>query len=193
MNGRMIILASPSGAGKTTVARHLLSVPELKLSFSVSACSREKRPNEAHGKDYYFLSTEEFNQRIKNNDFIEWEEVYEGMFYGTLKSEVERIWKEGKNVIFDVDVKGAMNIKKLYGDAALSLFIMPPSTEELERRLRTRNTDPEKSITKRIERARYEMFFANTFDKILVNDNIETALRDAEKIVSDFLFPSQQL
>ena len=187
MPGKLIIFSAPSGAGKTTIVKHLLA-KDSRLGFSISACTRDKRGrSEVHGKDYYFLTPEDFKQRIDNDEFVEWQEVYVGAFYGTLKSEVERIWSEGKSVIFDVDVKGGINIKKMYGDKALSVFVKPPSVEELERRLRSRNTETEESISKRIFKVKFEMSFQDQFDIVLVNDDLEKTLETAEKLVDDFL------
>ena len=186
MKGKLIIISAPSGAGKTTILKHLLS-QDLNLVFSVSACSREKRKNEADGKDYYFISADEFRTKIINHEFLEWEEVYKDNFYGTLKSEVERIRKGGKNVIFDVDVKGGINIKKIYGSDALAIFIMPPSIEELNKRLRYRSTDSPENIDKRIDKAKHEIEYAGKFDSIIVNDNLELALHEVSEIVKKFL------
>ncbi len=184
--GKLIVFSAPSGAGKTTLVHWLMNeIPG--LVFSVSATSRKMRPGEVNGKDYYFLTADEFKEKIKNNEFVEWEEVYENQFYGTLASEVERLRNEGKNVVFDVDVMGGMNIKKMYGDDALSIFIMPPSVEELERRLRNRNTETDESIKKRIGKAKYEMQFAGKFDKIVVNDDLEEAKKEIKNIVEEFL------
>ena len=184
--GKLIIFSAPSGAGKTTLVHWLMN--EISgLVFSVSATSRKMRPGEVDGKDYYFLTADEFKEKIKNNEFVEWEEVYENQFYGTLASEVERLRNQGKNVVFDVDVMGGMNIKKMYGDEALSVFIMPPSVEELEKRLRNRNTETEESIKKRVGKAKYEMQFADKFDKIVVNDNLEEAKKEIKNIVEEFL------
>jgi len=184
--GKLIIFSAPSGSGKTTLVHHLLSKPELKLAFSVSATSREKRPNEIHGKDYYFLTPDEFRTRIDKNEFLEWEEVYENQFYGTLRSEINRIHSEGKTVVFDVDVVGGVNIKKQFGDDALAVFVQPPSIEELERRLKSRSTESEESLAKRVGKAAEELNFSNQFDVVLVNDNLEIAKKEGEKLVSDF-------
>lgn len=184
--GKMIIFSAPSGAGKTTIVKHLLQ-QGLKLEFSISATSRPARPDEIYGKDYYFLTPAEFQHKIKNDEFLEWEEVYNGIFYGTLKSEVERIRNIGGNVIFDVDVVGGLNIKKYYGSEALAFFIMPPSVEELKKRLQIRSTETDDSIKTRIDKAEYELGFAKHFDIILVNDNIENTFLEAKKLVSDFL------
>jgi guanylate kinase len=186
MPNRLIIFSAPSGAGKTTIVKHLLR-QNLRLEFSISAASREKRPNEVHGKDYYFLSSDEFKARIKNNEFIEWEEVYENHFYGTLKSEVDRIWNNGNSVIFDVDVIGGLNIKKQYGDKALAVFVMPPSIEELKKRLNARSTESPENLRKRIEKAEAEISFSERFDKVIVNDLLDKALIEATNLVSEFL------
>ena len=184
--GKLVIFSAPSGAGKTTIVRQLLTEIS-KLEFSVSVASRPKRPNEIDGKDYYFIPVDEFKQKIKDNEFLEWEEVYENNFYGTLKSEVDRIWESGNHVIFDVDVVGGLNIKKYYGDRALALFVMPPSVEELEKRLRNRSTESESDLKRRIEKARYEMTFAPQFDKVIVNDDLEKAVTEAKFVVENFL------
>jgi len=184
--GKLIIFSAPSGAGKTTIVKHLLSCG-LGLEFSVSATSRGPRPNEIHGKDYYFLPETEFREKIGNNEFLEWEEVYSGILYGTLKSEVERIRGNGKNVIFDVDVVGGLNIKKFYGDEALAIFVRPPSIEELKKRLQLRSTETEEKIAMRITKAEYEMTFASRFDKIIVNEILGRAFEEAENCVKGFL------
>lgn len=186
MKGKLIIFSAPSGAGKTTIVRHLLE-KGFNLEFSVSATSRGPRPHEVNGKDYYFLSETEFREKIENKDFLEWEEVYSGIFYGTLKSEVERIRSIGKNVIFDVDVVGGLNIKKHYGDEALAVFVQPPSVEELRRRLKARSTETEEKIAMRIAKAEHELSFAPQFDIIIVNENLEKAFAEAEKVISVFL------
>lgn len=184
--GKLIIFSAPSASGKTTLVHHLLE-SDLGLQFSVSAASREKRENEIHTKDYYFLSAAEFRQKIKNEEFLEWEEVYKDHFYGTLKSEIERIWSEGHHVIFDVDVVGGLNIKKYYDDQALAVFVMPPSIEELEKRLRGRSTDSEEKIKLRIEKAEHELSFAKDFDVILINDDLDNAKIEAVEIVNGFI------
>lgn len=186
MTGKMIIFSAPSGSGKTTIVRFLLGEKD-SLNFSISATSRQPRRNEIDGKDYYFLSADEFRKKIRADEFVEWEEVYEDTFYGTLKTEVERIWAAGKDVIFDVDVKGGINIKKLYGDKALSVFVMPPSIEELERRLRKRDTNEEDDIAERVAKAEYEMTFAEQFDIILINDELKVAEQEALSLVNSFL------
>jgi guanylate kinase len=186
MAGKMIIFSAPSGAGKTTIVKWLLS-EGLPLEFSVSATSRPPRAGETQGKDYYFITAGDFRARVENNEFIEWQEVYTDKLYGTFKSEIDRIWNKGNHVIFDVDVLGGRNLKKLFGDAALSIFVMPPSIEELEKRLRGRNTDPEEIIRQRIDKAVFEMSFAPEFDRIIINDNLETAKQDAFNIVRNFI------
>lgn len=183
---KLIIVSAPSGAGKTTIVRHLLSLP-LPLAFSVSATSRAPRTGEVNGRDYYFLSTEAFRQKIEAGEFLEWEEVYPGTYYGTLKSEVERIWNDGKSVVFDVDVVGGLNIKKAYGDKALAIFIQPPSVEVLRQRLRNRSTESEEKIATRIAKAEYELSFAPQFDLVLINNILEEALTEAERVVKNFL------
>lgn len=184
--GKCIIFSAPSGAGKTTIVRYLLG-SHLGLEFSVSACSRNRRPNEVHEVDYHFLTIEEFRDKINNGAFIEWEEVYTDNYYGTLKSEIERIWSLGKHVIFDVDVKGGLNLKKYFGDKALAVFVMPPSIDHLEKRLRSRNTESEESIRRRIDKAASELEYAPQFDVILLNDDLETACQEALQKVSAFL------
>ncbi len=183
--GKLVIFSAPSGAGKTTIVKHLLSVND-DLEFSISATSRAPRITETNGVDYYFLSEKEFRNKINNNEFLEWEEVYPGIYYGTLKSEVERIRDKGKHVVFDVDVAGGTNIKKFYGEEALAVFIQPPSIEELQLRLIRRSTDAPEIIRKRVEKAAYEMTFSPNFDVILVNNDLQQALSEAEKIVKTF-------
>jgi len=184
--GKVIIFSAPSGAGKTSIVHALLSkMPSLE--FSVSACSRSPRPNEIHGKDYFFIPTQEFKNKISSSDFLEWEEVYTNHFYGTLNSELSRIWSESKIVIFDVDVKGGINIKKKLGHAALSIFVMPPSIDELEKRLRSRKTESEDKILQRVSKANEELQDAKHFDVVLENDNFERAVEEAESIVQNFI------
>jgi guanylate kinase len=183
--GKLIIVSAPSGAGKTTLVKHLLD-SGLNLGFSVSATSRPKRTGETDGKDYFFLTPEQFREKIKNNDLLEWEEVYEGSYYGTLKTEVEKLLLAKKNVIFDVDVVGGLNIKKKYGNQALSVFISPPSIEVLELRLTNRCTDSAATIAHRMEKARWELDFAPQFDFILVNNNLETAKQQLFDKVKEF-------
>lgn len=186
MKGKLIIFSAPSGAGKTTIVKHLLS-QNLNLEFSISVTSREPRINEVHAKDYYFLTNEEFQKKVKNNEFLEWEEVYKGICYGTLKSEVERICNNGKNVIFDVDVFGGLNIKKFYGDDALAIFVQPPSVEELRNRLISRSTETEEKIQMRIAKAEHELSFASEFDVIVTNNDLIKACTEAEEIIRKFL------
>jgi guanylate kinase len=187
MQGKLIIFSAPSGAGKTTIVQHILRKFSDQLEFSISACTRSKRPNEVDGKDYYFISTEEFKQKIKKNEFAEWEEVYQGQFYGTLKTELERIWGSGKQVIFDLDVQGGLNLKMKYGRQSFAIFVMPPSIEVLELRLRQRQTETPESLAKRVSKAREEILVAGQFDKIVVNENLDKACADAERLVSEFL------
>ncbi|WP_321368542.1 guanylate kinase [uncultured Draconibacterium sp.] len=186
MKGKLIIFSAPSGAGKTTIVKHLLQ-QGFDLEFSISATSREPRHTETHGKDYYFLSGEEFLAKVENDEFLEWEEVYKGTSYGTLKSEVERIREQGKNVVFDVDVVGGLNIKKYYGDEALAVFVQPPSVEELRKRLVGRSTDSEEKIAMRVAKAEHELSFAPHFDVVIVNDNLDDAFVEAETIITEFL------
>ena len=185
--GKMVVVSAPSGAGKTTIVQHLLNVEDLGLQFSVSACSRSKRHNEVDGKDYYFMSTGEFKRKIADGAFIEWEEVYPDHFYGTLKSEVERIWKNDRAVIFDVDVIGGLNIKRAFPDRTLALFIAPPSMKELEQRLNKRSTDNPESIRVRVQKAKKEMTFATQFDMQIINDDLQQALKETENAVRHFL------
>ncbi|WP_273389114.1 guanylate kinase [Barnesiella viscericola] len=184
--GKLIIFSAPSGSGKSTIIQSLLN-RDLNLSFSISATSRAPRGTEKNGVEYYFISPEEFRQRIANGEFLEYEEVYAGKYYGTLKSEVERILDSGRNVIFDVDVVGGLNIKKYYGDQALALFIQPPSIEELKRRLNHRATDAPEVIASRIAKAEYELSFAPKFDRIIVNDILEKAQEEAYQTIRQFL------
>lgn len=184
--GKLIIVSAPSGAGKTTLVRHLLE-GNLNLGFSVSATSRQQRPGETDGKDYFFITSDVFRERIEAGDLLEWQEVYAGSFYGTLLSEVEKLRHLGKNVIFDVDVVGGMNIKKEFGKDALSIFISPPSIEALELRLKNRSTDSPETIVKRMEKAKWEMSFAPHFDVVVVNDTLEEAMQNIHQIVAQFL------
>lgn len=184
--GKCVIFSAPSGAGKTTIVQYLLGVvPE--LAFSISACSRDPRGEEEHGKHYYFLGIEGFKSKIEEGAFAEWEEVYTDNFYGTLTSELERIWGDGKAVIFDVDVVGGLNLKKIMGDNALAIFVQPPSFEDLERRLRFRSTETEEKISMRLEKAHIELDRASEFDYILLNDDLGRACKEAEKIVRNFI------
>lgn len=186
--GKLLIVSAPSGSGKSTIVHYLMEEhPEFRLAFSVSATSRPPRGEERDGVDYYFLSEEEFRRHIENNDFLEYEEVYEGRFYGTLKSQVEEKLVAGMNVVFDVDVKGGINIKRYYGDKALSIFIQPPSVEALRERLMNRKTDDMAQIEQRLAKAEYEMSFAPQFDRVLVNDDLEMAKQEAVAVLKDFL------
>lgn len=186
MSGKLIIFSAPSGSGKTTIVKHLLKHFS-QLGFSISATTRHKRTGEKEGEDYYFLTPEEFRYKLDNNLFAEWEEVYEDVYYGTLKSEIERLWNLGKSVIFDVDVKGGLNLKKFYKDKALAVFVKVPNIDKLADRLKSRGTESEESIQLRLEKVRYEMSFEDEFDVTLVNDSLDEALLKAEKLVEDFL------
>ena len=190
MKGKLIIFSGPSGSGKTTIVHHLLkSVPGLK--FSISVTSREIRNNEIDGKDYYFVSPEEFKRKINKNEFLEWEEVYEGQYYGTLKSEVEKIRNHGNHVVFDMDVEGGVNLKKQFGNQALAIFIMVPSLQILEERLRLRSTEDQLSFTKRIEKAGKEMTYSNKFDAVINNLDIDDACNNVIELVMKFLNPAE--
>lgn len=184
--GKAIIFSAPSGSGKTTIVQHLIkNNPD--LGFSISACTRDRRGrHEVHGKHYYFLSPEEFREKIDNDEFIEWEEVYAGNFYGTLKSEIERVWAEGKNVIFDVDVKGGLNLKKYFGDKALAVFVKVPSIDVLKQRLKKRATESEDALSARLFKANFEMGFADKFDVILVNEDLDKSLAEAQRLYHEF-------
>jgi guanylate kinase len=187
MKGKAFIFAAPSGSGKTTIVKHLVQTNPL-LGFSISASTRDKRGRtEENGKDYYFLSKEDFLRKIQNDEFVEWEEVYEGNFYGTLKSEIERIWNEGKHVVFDVDVKGALNLKKYFGDRALAIFVKVPSLDVLKERLSDRGTESPESLSRRVYKAEFEMGFENRFDVTLLNDELEESKMKAEQLVADFI------
>lgn len=184
--GKLILFCGPSGSGKTTITRHLLEhFPQ--LSFSVSATTRKKRDSETDGVDYHFLTVQEFKKKIESDQFVEWEEVYTDLFYGTLKSEIERIWNENKVVAFDVDVEGGMNIKKIYGNSLLAVFIKPLSVEVLRKRLTDRNTESPESLATRIAKAEHELTYADKFDHIIVNDTLEHALEQAKALVQEFL------
>jgi guanylate kinase len=187
MSGKAIIFSAPSGSGKTTLVKHLVAkMPN--LGFSISACTRDKRGrSEENGKDYYFLSAEDFKRKIDEDAFIEWEEVYEGNFYGTLKEEIQRIWDSGKHVIFDVDVKGGLNLKKYFGEKALGIFVKVPSIEVLKERLNDRGTESEESLSRRLYKAKFEMGFEDQFDVSIVNDDKERSTKEAEELVSEFL------
>lgn len=184
--GKVLIFSAPSGSGKTTIVKYLLENRE-DLDFSISACTRNKRPNEINGKDYHFLSQSEFKAKIVENDFIEYQEVYQGSYYGTLKSEIERIWEKGNTVVFDVDVQGGINLKKYFKEKALAIFIQAPSLEILEERLRNRQTETEESLQTRLAKFKEELSFANQFDKILVNNDLKKAFVEAEKIITEFI------
>lgn len=186
MKVKLIIFSAPSGAGKTTIVNRMLA-KDLGLEFSISATSRKPRGKEQHGREYYFLTEEEFRNKIAADEFIEYEEVYPGCFYGTLRSEIERIATKGKNILFDIDVKGGINIKNHYGDRALSLYIAPPSIETLRQRLINRSTDSPEMIEKRVEKAQYEMSFAPQFDLIIVNDKLDLAVEQAADAISTFI------
>lgn len=185
--GKLIVFSAPSGSGKTTIVRYLLQQPELNLAFSVSATSRPRRAKEKQGEHYYFMSISEFKQHIKNNDFLEWEEVYRDNFYGTLKREVERLWAEGRNVIFDIDVAGGLRIKRKHPDITLAVFVKPPSVDELKIRLKKRSTEDEDKINMRIAKASVELATAPQFDKIIKNYDLDTALREAHQLVADYV------
>ena len=187
MEGKLIILAAPSGSGKSTIVKYLMENEDLNLHFSISATSRAPRGTEKNGVEYFFMTPDEFKSHIEAGDFIEYEEVYPDKFYGTLKSQVDAQLAAGENVIFDVDVKGAMSIKKLYGKRALSMFIQPPSIEELRTRLEGRGTDAPEVIEQRLAKAEYELSFADKFDEVVVNDNLEIAEVEAEALIEDFL------
>ena len=183
---KLIVISAPSGGGKTSIVHQLLKdIPE--LSFSISASSRERRENEVHGKDYYFLGVEGFQQKIKEDAFLEWEQVYENQYYGTLKSEIERIWSEGKTVIFDVDVVGGLNIKKQYSKECLSIFIMPPSLEILAERLIGRGSESDQSAKKRLDKAAQEISKNKQFDTIILNDDFKTACEQTKEIITNFI------
>jgi guanylate kinase len=185
--GKLIVFSAPSGSGKTTIVRHLLGKEDLNLEFSISAASRPSRGEEVNGKDYYFISTEEFKQHIKNGDFLEWEEVYRDNFYGTLKSEIDRIWDKGKNVIFDIDVSGGLRIKHKFPEETLAVFVKPPSIDELKIRLKKRSTESDDKINMRIAKASVELATAPQFDKIIKNYDLDTAKEDAYQLVKEFV------
>lgn len=186
MTGKALIFSAPSGSGKTTIVKHLLQ-HNADLGFSISASTRDKRGRtEEHGKDYYFLTPEEFKKKIDQDEFIEWEEVYAGNFYGTLKSEIDRIWREGKNVIFDVDVKGGISLKHYFGDKALAVFVKVPSIEVLEERLRARSTESADSLSRRLFKAKFEMTFQDKFDVVLENSDLEKSLEKAQRLYDEF-------
>ena len=184
---KIIVITAPSGAGKTSITRHLLNTFPDQLAFSVSAATRKARSNEKNGVDYYFMSEEEFTNKIQHGEFAEWEMVYEGKYYGTLKSELMRIWNEGKIPVLDIDVKGAIHVQQQYPGTTLSIFIEPPSVDELKRRLQWRGTESEESLNARVNKASYELSFKHSFDHIIVNDHLEKARKKAEDIVKSFL------
>ncbi len=186
MSNKVIIFSAPSGSGKSTIVGRLLA-DYPNLEFSISATSRAPRGNETDGREYYFFTREEFENKIRNGEFVEYEEVYEGSYYGTLKSEVERIWAKGHAIIFDIDVKGGVNLKSLYGNTAMSVFIMPPDMKTLKKRLESRGTDSAESIEKRLARAKEEMEYRAKFDHVVVNDDLETAVKDTRRLIDAFL------
>ena len=186
MKHKAIIISAPSGAGKTTIVKHLLAAFP-NLEFSISACSRQKRDNETDGKDYHFIPAEEFRKKIKNDEFVEWQEVYPGSYYGTMKSELERIWSKNNFPIFDVDVFGGLNLKKHFGEEALAIFIQPPSIDVLENRLRNRGSEDEENLKKRLSKVEQELSLANFFDRIIVNDEISSASEQAKTLIANFL------
>ena len=187
LSHKIIIITAPSGAGKTSITKYLLKTFPDQLTFSISAATRQRRPYEEDGVDYHFMSVEEFKERIQNNSFVEWEMVYEGKYYGTLKSEIHRIWKEGKTPLLDIDVQGAVHVGQQHPDQTLSIFIEPPSVDELKKRLNTRGTETLESLDTRINKATYELTFRDHFDKVITNDNLEKACKEAVGIVSVFL------
>lgn len=187
MPGKIIIISAPSGCGKSTIINAILSQGDIDMQFSVSATSRPPREGEVHGVNYFFLTEQEFREKISQDAFVEYEEVYAGRFYGTLKSEVERICDQGHNVILDIDVKGGVNVKRLYGDRAISIFIMPPSVDELRRRLETRNTDSQEMINERVGKAQYEISFAPQYDCRIVNDDLEIAINQTRTTILNFI------
>lgn len=184
---KLIVFSAPSGAGKTTLVRHLLSIPDLNLAFSISAASREPRTGETNGVDYYFLGIEEFKKRIKANDFVEYEEVYQDQFYGTLKTEIERLWAQGKNIIFDIDVVGGLRLKKKFPERTVAIFVKPPSINELQIRLKSRKTETPEKIAMRVAKASTEMATSPQFDVIIENDDLEVAKEKAQQVVRDFI------
>lgn len=191
MQAKLLLFCGPSGSGKTTIVHHLLK-KDIRLAFSVSATTRPIRANEKDGVDYHFLTVDDFTRRIRNDEFVEWEEVYPDRFYGTLKTEVDRIGSDGRVAVFDVDVEGGLRIKEIYGERLLSVFVMPPSVDELRRRLHSRNSETAESYMARIDKAELELTYAFRFDKTVVNDTLEHALEESERVVNDFLAALQQ-
>lgn len=186
-NGKLIIISAPSGCGKSTIISQIIGLPELKLEFSISATTREPRRGEAHGVNYYFLSPQQFKAAIEHDELVEWEEVYAGRYYGTLRSEVERIRSLGRNAILDIDVKGGINVKRQYGDEALAIFIQPPSIETLRQRLIARATDPIEAINQRVDKAAIELTFARQYDAVVVNDDLAAAVEQVKRVITDFI------
>ncbi|GAB4002060.1 guanylate kinase [Spirosoma daeguense] len=187
MEGKLVIFSAPSGSGKTTIVKHLLAENK-NLGFSISACTRDRRGRaEENGKDYYFLTPEDFKEKIDNNEFVEWEEVYTGAFYGTLKSEIQRVWDSGKHVLFDVDVQGGLKLKEFYGDKALAVFVKVPDEATLRQRLIGRGSETEESLSRRLFKVHFEMSFQDRFDVILMNDDLDTSLEKAQKLVDNFV------
>ena len=186
-HGKLIIISAPSGCGKSTIIGEIIKNPELRLEFSISATTREPRRGEVDGVNYYFLSTEEFEDAIRNDELVEYEEVYPGRFYGTLKSEIARIQEKGNNAILDIDVKGGVNVKRMYGDNARSIFIMPPSIETLRQRLLSRATDSIEAINQRVDKAAFELTFSDKFDKQVVNDDLDKAVEETRQLILDFI------
>jgi len=184
---KIIIITAPSGAGKTSITKHLLKTFPDQLSFSISAATRQRREYEKDGVDYHFMTVDEFKEKIQNNSFVEWEMVYEGKYYGTLKSEIHRIWKENKTPLLDIDVNGAVHVQQQHAEQSLSIFIEPPSVDELKKRLQGRGTETSQSLATRLNKATYELSFKDHFDKVIVNDNLERACKEAEGIVKLFL------
>lgn len=184
--GKLIIFSAPSGSGKTTIVKQILKL-DIPFQFSISATSRPPRDNEIDGRDYYFLTPEIFRKKIKSHEFLEWEEVYKDQYYGTLKSEVERIRESNYHVLFDIDVVGGLNVKKQFGKEALAIFVMPPHIEELEKRLKNRGTENQESLSKRLEKSEHEMTYAPLFDKVIINDELQKAVGETEKIIKEFL------
>ena len=192
MNGKLIVFSAPSGSGKTTLVHHLLSISSLNLAFSVSATSRELRGNEVDGKDYYFISNEAFDDLIAKDSFVEWEEVYKDTKYGTLTKEIERLWKAGKNVIFDIDVVGGLNIKKQFPDETLAIFVQPPAISDLKKRLEARGTETPEKIEMRLNKAKEELAYTKDFDVILINDDLDKAKKVAQYLVKGFLTSEEE-